>query len=181
MRTGPQDSRSPPQPGQALTSGSPMAESNPAETRTSSGLNCRQGPVGRGRKEAGAEAEGRPLQRDPPHPRGSVPLWAPHRPHPLPLRPPPPPHGHLKGHGQQHMQEGGHVVSISHPDLWPRGISAGPAREDGRVLTPGARALGGILARRPGLALGGGGNVGWGRGSGWGAWGEGQAPGSRAG
>lgn len=82
MRPWPQDSRSPPQPGQVLTSGSPMAESNPAETRTSSGLNCRQGPVGRGRKEAGAEAEERPLQRDPPHPRGSVPLWAPHRPRP---------------------------------------------------------------------------------------------------
>lgn len=50
--------RKPSQPGQALTSGSPIAESNPAETSTSSGSNC-----GRGR---GRGVRGRPLHGDPP-------------------------------------------------------------------------------------------------------------------
>ena len=138
------------QPGQALTSGSPMAESNPAETRTSSGSNCRQGPVGRGRKEAGAEAEGRPLQRDPPNPQppnlfhsGGERGCSGYR-IPLPsCLHPPPPESHLKGQGQQHVQEGSHVVSISHPDLQPRNVRAALPGTTAGSSTPGPASRGG--------------------------------------
>lgn len=61
-----------------------------------------------------------------------------------------PTESHLKGQGQQHMQEGSHVVSISHPDLQPRNVRAalpgtttgssapGPASGDGSGQMPWA-------------------------------------------
>lgn len=133
MGAWPRDPGSPPLPGQALTSGSPIAESNPAEMSTSSGSNCGRGHAGMGRKETGAGVKEAPPDSTP-HPEGSILLWCGggysgqrialpfscHQDHSCP------PCSYLKGHGEQHMEEGGHVVSISHPNLWPWGISAGP-------------------------------------------------------
>lgn len=74
LAAGPQK---PSQPGQALTSGSPTAESNPAETSTSSGSNCGQGRCG--------GVRGRPLHRDP---RTLRPLLCPSGVRVAPLPPP---------------------------------------------------------------------------------------------
>lgn len=36
-----------------------------------------------------------------------------------------PPCSYLKGHREQHVQEGGHVIRIAHPNLRPLSIRAG--------------------------------------------------------
>lgn len=81
--------------------------------------------VGRARRESTRKQlesgwKGGPSREIVPTPRAN---WAPNL-----FSTPCPPRSHLKSQREQHVQEGSHVVSISHPDLKPQGISVGPCQ-----------------------------------------------------
>lgn len=132
LAAGPQK---PSQPGQALTSGSPTAESNPAETSTSSGSNCGQGRCG--------GVRGRPLHRDP---RTLRPLLCPSGVRVAPL-PPPACQGDQPAPTQSPRRpraaaRAGRQPRSQHFPARPAamGVSIGPCQGPCGVFTPGSLA-----------------------------------------
>lgn len=64
-----------------------------------------------------------------------------------------PPHSHLEGQWEQHMQKGSQIVGISHPNLQQkqsRHQGTSPANEDITVFTPGIQSPGRLLQNAPG-------------------------------